>query len=273
MDEARARSAPPVRFADSGRRSSSGGVFGAPALSRRSSAEEVVASMAESLHCPITNALLVDPVSAADGFIYERDAVSRWLSSHDTSPNTGAVLPNKALVALPAVRAMVLSVVDSDTLPEDEVREWLLRRGVWAAGTSNRAEAKELLQRALGAGCVEAGYHLGRMLIEEAAAAGMAEAVAAQERLESSGGGRGRGTSAFAIGGVGGDCDEEGGETGLCSVERYEPAARAWLPAPPMRTARSEAAAAALGGRIYVAGGNGNEVRAVLREVATTSQV
>mmetsp|Transcript_27924 Transcript_27924/g.91837 ORF Transcript_27924/g.91837 Transcript_27924/m.91837 type:complete len:493 (-) Transcript_27924:127-1605(-) len=267
MDEARARSAPPVRFADSGRRSSSGGVFGAPALSRRSSAEEVVASMAESLHCPITNALLVDPVSAADGFIYERDAVSRWLSSHDTSPNTGAVLPNKALVALPAVRAMVLSVVDSDTLPEDEVREWLLRRGVWAAGTSNRAEAKELLQRALGAGCVEAGYHLGRMLIEEAAAAGMAEAVAAQERLESSGGGRGRGASAFAIGGVGGDCDEEGGETGLCSVERYEPAARAWLPAPPMRTARSEAAAAALGGRIYVAGGNGNEARAVLREV------
>ena len=67
-------------------------------------------AVTEGLYCSITGSLVVDPVSAADGQIYEKEAISRWLASHDTSPNTGAVLPSKALVALPAVRAMVAQV-------------------------------------------------------------------------------------------------------------------------------------------------------------------
>eukprot|EP00961_Rhodomonas_salina_P173653 2341958-Rhodomonas_salina.1 len=49
--------------------------------------------------CPITDDVMRDPVIAADGLTYERDAIERWLEGHDTSPRTGAVLPNKLLIA------------------------------------------------------------------------------------------------------------------------------------------------------------------------------
>ena len=39
-----------------------------------------------------------DPVTAADGFTYERAAITDWLEQKDTSPVTGAVLANKTLV-------------------------------------------------------------------------------------------------------------------------------------------------------------------------------
>lgn len=83
-------------------------------------------SMTEDLRCSISGVLLVDPVAAADGQIYEREGITRWLTTNDTSPNTGAVLPNKTLTAVPIVRAMAEKLVQSGTLPDDEVREWLL---------------------------------------------------------------------------------------------------------------------------------------------------
>ena len=43
--------------------------------------------------CPITQELMFDPVSTADGHTYERAAIKRWLSKGKrTSPLTGAVL-------------------------------------------------------------------------------------------------------------------------------------------------------------------------------------
>jgi len=32
--------------------------------------------------------LMIDPVIAADGFTYEREAIELWLQGHDTSPRT-----------------------------------------------------------------------------------------------------------------------------------------------------------------------------------------
>ena len=49
-----------------------------------------------------------DPVVAADGHIYERDAIVEWLENHDTSPVTRQVLEHKGLMAVQAVRANVL---------------------------------------------------------------------------------------------------------------------------------------------------------------------
>eukprot|EP00961_Rhodomonas_salina_P226412 3061166-Rhodomonas_salina.1 len=49
--------------------------------------------------CPITDDVMSDPVIAADGLTYEREGIERWLEQHDTSPRTGAVLPNKLLIA------------------------------------------------------------------------------------------------------------------------------------------------------------------------------
>merc|ERR1712216_190394 len=48
-----------------------------------------------ALCCPMTLQLFDDPVQADDEHTYEREQLEAWLEKHDTSPNTGEVLPNK----------------------------------------------------------------------------------------------------------------------------------------------------------------------------------
>lgn len=45
-----------------------------------------------------------DPVSTPDGHCYERDAITHWLRTHDTSPATGVQLPVKTLTPNHALR-------------------------------------------------------------------------------------------------------------------------------------------------------------------------
>jgi hypothetical protein len=49
------------------------------------------------LMCPITNEIMYDPVVTEDGQTYERAAIERWLSMHDTSPLTGKKLAHSNL--------------------------------------------------------------------------------------------------------------------------------------------------------------------------------
>lgn len=51
--------------------------------------------------CPLTNALMADPVATADGAVYERAAIGQWLKKHDTNPITQRPLTNKILVNAP----------------------------------------------------------------------------------------------------------------------------------------------------------------------------
>lgn len=39
-----------------------------------------------------------DPVMAADGHTYERDALLRWLKTSNVSPATGAQLANRTII-------------------------------------------------------------------------------------------------------------------------------------------------------------------------------
>jgi len=57
--------------------------------------------------CPITGDIFKDPVMAADGQTYERYAITRWFQDHDTSPITGAKLPNLNLTPNIALRHMI----------------------------------------------------------------------------------------------------------------------------------------------------------------------
>jgi N-acetylneuraminic acid mutarotase len=186
-----------------------------------------------------------------DGQIYERSAITRWFEQHDTSPNTGAVLASKALVELPTVRSLVLQLVGATSLPEDEVKEWLLRKGMWASQFADRAQAKDLLSRALGMGSVEAGYHYGRVLIQDAADAGMAEAVSSVRRLEGgSSAGASAGAKLYVVGGY------AGGDAGYATaVQCFDPATQEWTDVPNMTRSSSSAVAAILGGKLYLAGG------------------
>ena len=52
----------------------------------------------DSFMCPITQCLMVDPVSTCDGHTYERSAIEEWLSNNDSSPITGATLIDTKLI-------------------------------------------------------------------------------------------------------------------------------------------------------------------------------
>jgi hypothetical protein len=47
--------------------------------------------------CPISLEMMTDPVVASDGFTYERECITKWLSEHTTSPTTNAPLQTLGL--------------------------------------------------------------------------------------------------------------------------------------------------------------------------------
>ena len=60
-------------------------------------------SVPSAFYCPITMTIMSDPVIAADGHTYEREAIKTWLREHKTSPRTNLelrhthVIPNHSL--------------------------------------------------------------------------------------------------------------------------------------------------------------------------------
>jgi hypothetical protein len=57
--------------------------------------------------CPITMDLMIDPVVAADGFTYERQAIEGWLQQHDTSPKTNEPLGNQQLTPNTTLKVLI----------------------------------------------------------------------------------------------------------------------------------------------------------------------
>eukprot|EP00903_Cladosiphon_okamuranus_P019148 g17614.t2 len=55
-------------------------------------------ALRDEFSCPITRELMRDPVIAADGHTYDREAIEMWLRNHDTSPKTGQPMERLSLV-------------------------------------------------------------------------------------------------------------------------------------------------------------------------------
>lgn len=53
----------------------------------------------EDFRCPITQEVFEDPVTAADGHVYERKAIVDWLKKSKISPCTNVVLSNKKVTS------------------------------------------------------------------------------------------------------------------------------------------------------------------------------
>eukprot|EP00727_Mastigamoeba_balamuthi_P007218 m51a1_g3116 putative wd40 repeat-containing protein (775) ;mRNA; f:170913-174845 len=64
--------------------------------------------------CPITLQIMEDPVVAPDGFTYEREAISKWLAGHCTSPMTGAPMEREPLVNNATMRSAIASFMDDN---------------------------------------------------------------------------------------------------------------------------------------------------------------
>ncbi len=56
---------------------------------------------------PFMQGVMRDPVLAACGHTFERAAIEAWLKDHDTSPQTGEVLPSKDLIANYTLRSLI----------------------------------------------------------------------------------------------------------------------------------------------------------------------
>lgn len=60
--------------------------------------------------CPITHEIFNDPVIAADGHTYERNAIFEWFKTHDSSPKTGAKLSHRDLTPNHTLKCVIRGI-------------------------------------------------------------------------------------------------------------------------------------------------------------------
>lgn len=58
-------------------------------------------------YCSLTHEVMTDPVTASDGYTYERKSIEEWLKTHDSSPVTKAGLKSKDLVSNLALKSTI----------------------------------------------------------------------------------------------------------------------------------------------------------------------
>eukprot|EP01035_Chromulina_nebulosa_P019497 gene19497-25387_t len=82
--------------------------------------EDVILSNKEILDsfiCPITCAVMEDPVICSDGSTYERSAIAQWLRGSNRSPTTNLVLVNKTLIPNIALRYLIQEYQQKSLIP------------------------------------------------------------------------------------------------------------------------------------------------------------
>jgi len=78
-------------------------------VSERRTEEALRRRVEPDFMCPITHERMGEPVLAADGHTYEREAIEKWLQMHNTSPMTGALLGHRYLTENYALRHIIQS--------------------------------------------------------------------------------------------------------------------------------------------------------------------
>lgn len=68
----------------------------------------------EKYRCAITGMVMIDPVFTADGHTYEREAIEKWLQTHETSPKTNEKLEHKKLTDNHDKRGDILEFLESN---------------------------------------------------------------------------------------------------------------------------------------------------------------
>ena len=76
--------------------------------------------------CPITKELPVDPVTAEDGHVYEREHIEEWQRGHDQSPVTKLDM-GKKLVPAVQIKSAIEKLVRSGAITGDKAERWQQR--------------------------------------------------------------------------------------------------------------------------------------------------
>ncbi|CAF2830405.1 unnamed protein product [Rotaria sp. Silwood2] len=74
-------------------------------------------NLLNSITCCITKAIIHDPVVAADGFTYEREAIMKWFETSNRSPMTNQELENLELKPNYAVKSILQALQGANSLP------------------------------------------------------------------------------------------------------------------------------------------------------------
>ncbi|CAF0965523.1 unnamed protein product [Rotaria sordida] len=74
-------------------------------------------NLLNSITCCITKTILRDPVVAADGFTYEREAITKWFEHSNRSPMTNQELDNLELKPNYAIKSILQSLQGANSLP------------------------------------------------------------------------------------------------------------------------------------------------------------
>ena len=108
----------------------------------------------DELVCPITQGFPVDPVTAEDGRIYERAAITTWLHQTQRSPWTNQPMGPTLLPAL-HIKNMLQRMIESGSLEGDRAEAWLT--SIRQADEVAKVRAKAM------AGHGRSMYNLGRL--------------------------------------------------------------------------------------------------------------
>ena len=82
-------------------------LLNAGVLLNRRKADASAQNIEASMLCPISFEVMEDPVICADGFSYERSAITHWLETSTVSPMTGADLANTNLTTNHTLRGLI----------------------------------------------------------------------------------------------------------------------------------------------------------------------
>lgn len=67
-----------------------------------------------NLRCPITHEIMIEPVTAVDGFTYERSAIEEWFSKQLTSPMTREIISSSILYENNAIKHIIKDLITKD---------------------------------------------------------------------------------------------------------------------------------------------------------------
>ena len=111
-----------------------------PATEQISKLRKTIDEGAEELLCPITQELPIDPVTAEDGRVYERSAITEWLQQNDKSPHTNEPM-GKRLLPATQVKNLISGMVKSGAITGDKA-------GAWTKKLEEEKEVEEARQKA-----------------------------------------------------------------------------------------------------------------------------
>ena len=116
------------------------GAAAEPATEQISKLRKTIDDGAEELLCPITQELPIDPVTAEDGRVYERSAITEWLQQNDKSPHTNEPM-GKRLLPATQVKNLISGMVKSGAITGDKA-------GAWTKKLEGERVAEEMRRRA-----------------------------------------------------------------------------------------------------------------------------